>query len=237
VRHEAIVRLLLDEDRKVGIGIRDTAISDTNPYTFLDRANMVAEAMKGHWMDGSVEVFKVPDFDQMIVGRDVGWEMREVELPEDTVPASATNLRTKLRQPMWITGRPRSGKTTLAQAIQNRLGKTAVVLDGDAMRRTISPALTLTDDDRIENNRRIAALAQELTLQGLTAIGATVSPTWQIRHVISSICNPIWIHTYRTDQINEPAEYVEPVDCLKVDMDATGPLGRASFVLERLAVQ
>ncbi len=80
----------------------------------------------------------------------------------------------------WLTGLPKSGKTTIAYALERKLfdqGKFAVVLDGENLRNTISADLGFSANDRRNNIRRAAAAAKLLNDVGIIAIVATVSPT------------------------------------------------------------
>jgi bifunctional enzyme CysN/CysC len=80
---------------------------------------------------------------------------------------------------VWLTGLPRSGKSTIAFALEKRLielGHAAVVLDGDNMRLGVSSDLGFSADDRSENVRRAAGVARILNEAGLVAIAAFVSP-------------------------------------------------------------
>jgi len=80
---------------------------------------------------------------------------------------------------VWLTGLPRSGKTTIAYALERKLfddGKFAVVLDGENLRGTVSADLGFSADDRRENVRRAAATAKLLNDAGIIAIVASVSP-------------------------------------------------------------
>jgi adenylyl-sulfate kinase len=80
---------------------------------------------------------------------------------------------------IWFTGLPCSGKTTLAQALAERLkehGSCVEVLDGDAVRAEFSPELSFSKTDREINVRRIALLCGLLNRHGIVAIAAVISP-------------------------------------------------------------
>lgn len=77
---------------------------------------------------------------------------------------------------VWLTGLPGSGKTTLADALQLRLGSMAYVLDGDRLRTGLNRDLGFGEDDRQENVRRIAEVARLFAKAGTLAIVAAVSP-------------------------------------------------------------
>jgi len=80
---------------------------------------------------------------------------------------------------VWMTGLPKSGKTTIAYKLEKRLfdmGYKVHVLDGENMRLGISNNLEFTGDDRSENIRRAAEVAKLCNNIGLITIAAFVSP-------------------------------------------------------------
>lgn len=90
----------------------------------------------------------------------------------------------------WLTGLPGSGKTTLAQALSERLrseGETVCILDGDALRAGVCADLGFSEADRERNVTRVAHLAQLLNAQGLHAVVALVSPAAPARAAARSI--------------------------------------------------
>ncbi len=85
---------------------------------------------------------------------------------------------------LWFTGLSASGKTTLSQAVAKALrarGEAATVLDGDAMRQTLSRDLGFSRADRETNMRRLAALAQEHAAQDEIVLVAIISPFRELR--------------------------------------------------------
>jgi adenylylsulfate kinase len=80
---------------------------------------------------------------------------------------------------LWLTGLSGSGKSTLAQALAHTLhtqGRACVVLDGDALRRSLCRDLGFTAADRSEKTRRVAEVARLFNQSGALAIVALVSP-------------------------------------------------------------
>jgi len=80
---------------------------------------------------------------------------------------------------IWLTGLPKAGKTTIANALEQRLfddGYLPMVIDGGNLRATLSRDLGFSADDRSENVRRAAAAAKLLNDAGVIAITAFVSP-------------------------------------------------------------
>jgi adenylyl-sulfate kinase len=85
---------------------------------------------------------------------------------------------------LWFTGLPSSGKSTLARMIGARLthmGFHTEVLDGDEVRLRLSRGLGFSKEDRDENIRRIAYVANIITRCGGVAITCAISPYRAIR--------------------------------------------------------
>ena len=79
---------------------------------------------------------------------------------------------------LWFTGLSGSGKTTLATAIATRLRplRAVEILDGDEIRKHLSPELGFTREDREMNVWRIGFVARLLARHGVFAIAAAISP-------------------------------------------------------------
>lgn len=80
---------------------------------------------------------------------------------------------------VWFTGRPASGKSTVAVELERTLveqGRVAYLLDGDNIRHGISDDLGFSAGDRAENIRRVGHLSRLFADSGATAIAALVSP-------------------------------------------------------------
>jgi adenylyl-sulfate kinase len=81
---------------------------------------------------------------------------------------------------LWLTGLPRSGKSTVGSLIAGRLRATGVehieVLDGDIVREGLCRDLGFSRADRTENIRRITFVSKLLTRNGVAVIVAAISP-------------------------------------------------------------
>ena len=80
---------------------------------------------------------------------------------------------------LWFTGLPSSGKTTLANKIEEKLfniNKHSYILDGDNLRYGVCSDLNFTEQDRIENIRRAAEISKLMFDAGLIVIASFVSP-------------------------------------------------------------
>ena len=87
----------------------------------------------------------------------------------------------KFQQPccLWLTGLPASGKSTLANLLEQRMfaaGNHTFTLDGDNLRHGLNKDLGFSEADRIENMRRVAEVAKLLVDAGLIAIVSLISP-------------------------------------------------------------
>lgn len=86
--HFALVQTAIDEGRRPVIAIRDTPLSDNNPYSVAQRREAFASKF------GSlVDIIAVPDITEICHGRDVGWKVREIRLSPELEAMSATAIR------------------------------------------------------------------------------------------------------------------------------------------------
>jgi adenylylsulfate kinase len=91
---------------------------------------------------------------------------------------------------IWFTGLSASGKSTLAVALEKKLYAEKIitqVLDGDKIRDGLNKNLGFSEEDRIENIRRIAEVGRLFSDCGVVAISAFISPTHAIRVMARSI--------------------------------------------------
>jgi len=91
---------------------------------------------------------------------------------------------------IWFTGLSGSGKTTLASNLEKELFFRRFfcqVLDGDNIRTGINNNLGFTDEDRLENIRRISEVSRLMINAGLITICSFISPTDQIRELARGI--------------------------------------------------
>ncbi len=85
---------------------------------------------------------------------------------------------------LLLTGRPGSGKSTTAYALERYLfdqGRAAIVLDGQNLRLGLSRDLGFSADERSENLRRTAEVARLLNNAGLICILSMVAPDEAVR--------------------------------------------------------
>ena len=91
---------------------------------------------------------------------------------------------------IWLTGLPGSGKTSIARALEKKikmLNRKVEVLDGDEVRKWLSPEAGFTREDRERHLRRVAHVARLLARNGIIVICSFVSPYRSIRKEICKI--------------------------------------------------
>lgn len=91
---------------------------------------------------------------------------------------------------IWMTGLSGAGKTTIAKLMQDKLieqGTNAFILDGDNLRFGLNKDLGFSLEDRTENNRRVAEVANLMADSGLTVIVSLISPLAKDRQMARDI--------------------------------------------------
>ncbi|HMB39809.1 MAG TPA: sulfate adenylyltransferase subunit CysN [Wenzhouxiangellaceae bacterium] len=99
--------------------------------------------------------------------------------------AQTVNKRARAQQKaqksavLWFTGLSGAGKSTVANALEKALfqrGHHSYLLDGDNVRHGLNRDLGFSDDDRVENIRRIGEVARLMADAGLVVLTAFISP-------------------------------------------------------------
>ena len=91
---------------------------------------------------------------------------------------------------VWFTGLSGSGKSTVAITLERELQKRGIlcrILDGDNIRFGINSNLGFSEEDRIENIRRIAEIGKLFVDTGIVTIAAFISPNNMLREMASKI--------------------------------------------------
>ena len=117
----------------------------------------------------------------------VHWQALEV-----TKGARAEIKRQQARC-LWFTGLSGSGKSTIANLLEKRLhadGRHTYILDGDNIRHGLNRDLGFTEEDRVENIRRVGEVAKLLVDAGLIVVVAFISPYRAERELARGLFDP-----------------------------------------------
>ncbi len=94
---------------------------------------------------------------------------------------------------IWFTGLSGSGKSTVANAVEQALFNKSIhtyLLDGDNVRNGINSNLSFSPEDRTENIRRIGEIANLMLDAGLVVLASFVSPYRVDRENVKKIVGP-----------------------------------------------
>lgn len=95
---------------------------------------------------------------------------------------------------IWFTGLSGSGKSTIANLVEQALHRKGIktyTLDGDNIRKGINSDLSFSQEDRTENIRRIAEVANLMIDAGVVVLAAFVSPYKKDRENIKNIVKDV----------------------------------------------
>ena len=99
-------------------------------------------------------------------------------------------LKNQKPRVLWFTGLSGSGKSTIANAVEQRLNlmnRHTFLLDGDNVRHGLNKDLGFTEADRIENIRRVGEVAKLMTDAGLIVLTAFISPFRAERQMVRAM--------------------------------------------------
>jgi len=91
---------------------------------------------------------------------------------------------------LWFTGLSGSGKSTIANALDVALhsrGYHTFLLDGDNVRHGLCNDLGFSDEDRVENIRRIGEVSKLFADAGLIVLSAFISPFNSDRRLVRKL--------------------------------------------------
>jgi bifunctional enzyme CysN/CysC len=105
--------------------------------------------------------------------QNIHWQAMDVGKPERAAQKGQT------ARVVWLTGLSGAGKSTIANMVEKRLhaeGRHTYLLDGDNVRHGLNKDLGFTEEDRVENIRRVAEVAKLMVDAGLIVLVSFISP-------------------------------------------------------------
>ncbi|GAE52232.1 hypothetical protein XPR_1872 [Xanthomonas arboricola pv. pruni MAFF 301420] len=97
----------------------------------------------------------------------------------DVDRAARARIKGQAPRVLWFTGLSGAGKSTVANLVDKRLHALdyhTFILDGDNVRHGLNRDLGFTDEDRVENIRRVAEVARLMADAGLIVLVSFISP-------------------------------------------------------------
>lgn len=113
---------------------------------------------------------------------------------------------------LWFTGLSGSGKSTVASLLEKRLhemGKLTYLLDGDNVRHGLNSDLGFSEEDRIENIRRVGEVSKLIVDAGVITISTFISPFKEDREKVRKLLGKDFIEVF-TDCPLEVCEERDP---------------------------
>ena len=127
---------------------------------------------------------------------------------------------------LWFTGLSGSGKSTIANAVEKALfddGVHTYTLDGDNVRKGLNANLSFSPEDRTENIRRIAEVANLMVDAGIVVLASFVSPYIKDREEVKRI---VGASNYMEIYISTPVK-----ECERRDVKGLYKKARAGEIL------
>ena len=105
--------------------------------------------------------------------QNIHWQALDVD------KAARAGAKGQTGRVVWLTGLSGAGKSTIANLVEKRLmaeGRHTYLLDGDNVRHGLNKDLGFTEQDRVENIRRVAEVAKLMVDAGLIVLVSFISP-------------------------------------------------------------
>ena len=179
--HIAAKRLLLNEVAACNISIDHEIAFET----YADNAALGAFILIDRLTLGTVACGTL-DF-ALRRAANVRWQALDVD------KGARASLKAQTPRCLWFTGLSGSGKSTIANQAEKKLvasGHHTYLLDGDNVRHGLSRDLGFSDEDRVENVRRVAEVAKLMVDAGLIVLVSFISPFRDERRMARELFAP-----------------------------------------------
>ena len=165
--HLAAKRLELNE-----VGYCNLSLDEPIPFEAYARNRTLGGFILIDRYDNGTAAAGTLDFALRRAGN-VHWQHVDVD------KAARARQKGQVPKVLWFTGLSGAGKSTIANLVDKRLhalGYHSFLLDGDNVRHGLNRDLGFTDEDRVENIRRVAEVAKLMTDAGLIVLVSFISP-------------------------------------------------------------
>ncbi|WP_454257176.1 sulfate adenylyltransferase subunit CysN [Pseudoxanthomonas mexicana] len=165
--HLAAKRLELNE-----VGYCNLSLDEPIPFDAYARNRTLGGFILIDRYDNGTAAAGTLDFALRRAGN-VHWQHVDVD------KAARARQKGQVPKVLWFTGLSGAGKSTIANLVDKRLhalGYHSFLLDGDNVRHGLNRDLGFTDEDRVENIRRVAEVAKLMTDAGLIVLVSFISP-------------------------------------------------------------
>ena len=96
--HTALFERAIEKTGQVVIMIRDCqGWNGSNPFDLQQVKNRIRRALDSKYQ-GRYHIMVVPNIVEIVYGRDVGYKITEIDLPEDIKQISATKIREQMKR-------------------------------------------------------------------------------------------------------------------------------------------
>lgn len=130
-----------------------------------------------------------------------------------------------------IMGLPGSGKTALAMELAERIN--AIHLNADEVRADLNKDLGFTLEDRVEQSRRMGALARLLDKQGHIVIVDFVCPTHHAREAFGVFDIRIWVDRLKESRFEDTNKmWEDPTDASVTISDGLSVIQEADLIIQ-----
>jgi nicotinamide mononucleotide adenylyltransferase len=94
--HKYLFIKKIEEGIPVLIAIRDVPTDEKNPFTAQQVLENVSTQLIEHIKSGMLKVMIIPDIEGVYYGRDVGYKVEQIEVPDHIKEISATKIRKEM---------------------------------------------------------------------------------------------------------------------------------------------